>query len=148
MGHGQGACTRGCEGRSRTKPTFWMRLREVDGRGCKPLSSQPRARWRIREERYVGASLKCPKAWDGGLLRRSRGARGSCVTPAPTASVRSGEPRGRVGMNESRAACVGWPGADGSYLVDPASSHMLVSKIKPCMSKYKLLCIVKLRMAH
>ena len=25
----------------------------------------------------------------------------------------------------------------GSYLVDPASSHMLVSKIKPCMSKYK-----------
>ena len=34
------------------------------------------------------------------------------------------------------------------YLVDPASSHMLVSKIKPCMSKYKLLYTVKLRMAH
>ena len=28
-------------------------------------------------------------------------------------------------------------GAYGSYLVDPASSRMLVSKIKPCMSKYK-----------
>ncbi len=26
-----------------------------------------------------------------------------------------------------------------TYLVDPASSHMLVSKIKPCMSKYILL---------
>jgi len=26
-----------------------------------------------------------------------------------------------------------------SYLVDPASSHMLVSKIKPCMPKYKLI---------
>ena len=26
---------------------------------------------------------------------------------------------------------------NASYLVDPASSHMLVSKIKPCMSKYK-----------
>jgi hypothetical protein len=26
------------------------------------------------------------------------------------------------------------------YLVDPASSHMLVSKIKPCMSKYKRAC--------
>ena len=25
-----------------------------------------------------------------------------------------------------------------SYLVDPASSHMLVSKIKPCMSKFTL----------
>ena len=27
----------------------------------------------------------------------------------------------------------------GRYLVDPASSHMLVSKTKPCMSKYKQL---------
>ena len=26
---------------------------------------------------------------------------------------------------------------EDSYLVDSASSHMLVSKIKPCMSKYK-----------
>jgi hypothetical protein len=33
----------------------------------------------------------------------------------------------------------GWPCPNGSYLVDPASSHMLVSKIKPCMSKYKQL---------
>ena len=32
-------------------------------------------------------------------------------------------------------------------LVDPASSHTLVSKIKPCMSKYKHYT-VKLRMAH
>jgi hypothetical protein len=42
----------------------------------------------------------------------------------------------------------GWVRREGSYLVDPASSHMLVSKIKPCMSKYKLLYTVKLRMAH
>ena len=35
----------------------------------------------------------------------------------------------------------------GSYLVDPASSHMLVSKIKPCMSKYKY-CTAKLQTAH
>ncbi len=34
-----------------------------------------------------------------------------------------------------------------SHLVDPASSHMLVSKIKPCMSKFKLFK-AKLRMAH
>jgi hypothetical protein len=31
------------------------------------------------------------------------------------------------------------PTASDSYLVDSASSHMLVSKIKPCMSKYKQL---------
>ena len=39
-------------------------------------------------------------------------------------------------------------GRQRSYLVDPASSHMLVSKIKPCMSKYKRLYTVKLRTAH
>ena len=38
--------------------------------------------------------------------------------------------------------------AESSYLVDSASSHMLVSKIKPCMSKYKQIYTVKLRMAH
>ena len=36
----------------------------------------------------------------------------------------------------------------GRYLVDPASSHMLVSKIKPCMCKYEQIQTVKLRMAH
>jgi hypothetical protein len=29
------------------------------------------------------------------------------------------------------------PDNKDSNLVDPASSHMLVLKIKPCMSKYK-----------
>ena len=38
-------------------------------------------------------------------------------------------------------------GQQRSNLVDPASSHTLVSKIKPCMSKYKHYT-VKLRMAH
>ena len=46
------------------------------------------------------------------------------------------------------ALCMGPPLERNSYLVDPASSHMLVSKIKPCMCKYKLFCTVKLRMAH
>ena len=32
----------------------------------------------------------------------------------------------------------GLAGPKCSHLVDPASSHMLVSKIKPCMSEYKL----------
>ena len=35
-----------------------------------------------------------------------------------------------------------------SYLVDPASSHMLVLKIKPCTSKDKYFLTVNLRMAH
>ena len=40
------------------------------------------------------------------------------------------------GRSIGRRAC-----SEGGYLVDPASSHMLVSKIKPCMSKYKLLIL-------
>ncbi|OWY97563.1 hypothetical protein PHMEG_00031877 [Phytophthora megakarya] len=32
-------------------------------------------------------------------------------------------------------------------LVDPASRHTIVSKIKPCMSKYKHFCTVKLRIS-
>ena len=50
-------------------------------------------------------------------------------------------PQGRG--DDSLSSCV-----RDSYLVDPASSHMLVSKIKPCMSKYKRIHTVKLRMAH
>ena len=49
---------------------------------------------------------------------------------------------GLVLRTESSPLCV------DSYLVDPASSHMLVSKTKPCMSKYKRFYTVKLRMAH
>jgi hypothetical protein len=52
--------------------------------------------------------------------------------------VLSGVPSGEPGGHDK----------EYSYLVDPASSHMLVSKIKPCMSKYKQVCTVKLRMAH
>ncbi|KAH8922004.1 hypothetical protein BT69DRAFT_273901 [Atractiella rhizophila] len=46
------------------------------------------------------------------------------------------------------SAFVGSCVTSDSYLVDPASSHMLVSKIKPCMSKYKQIHTVKLRMVH
>ena len=35
-----------------------------------------------------------------------------------------------------------------SYLVDPASSHTLVLKIKPCMSKCSVLLHTRLRTAH
>ena len=50
-----------------------------------------------------------------------------------------------LGLSEGLRACVSFGGRMRSYLagylVDPASSHMLVSKIKPCMSKYKRLVL-------
>ena len=65
---------------------------------------------------------------------------GGCLTrspfrppPAPLNLSETGE--GRLLRSRSRLH----PSSRGrSYLVDPASSHMLVSKIKPCTSKYKL----------
>ncbi|KAI0398898.1 hypothetical protein F4802DRAFT_591616, partial [Xylaria palmicola] len=50
--------------------------------------------------------------------------------PAPTAKPSPAGSRPRHGRPTP---------AHDSYLVDSASSHMLVSKIKPCMSKYKQL---------
>lgn len=49
---------------------------------------------------------------------------------------------------KSRVSSCGDGVIEECYLVDPASSHMLVSKIKPCMCKYELIQTVKLRMAH
>ena len=62
--------------------------------------------------------------------------------PTPRGGLRGG----KVRFSPAEARTLRSP--PGGYLVDPASSHMLVSKIKPCMSKYKLLYTVKLRMAH
>ena len=52
-------------------------------------------------------------------------------------------PRNYSGPRKGARVVAAPPGAappvEDSYLVDSASSHMLVSKIKPCMSKYKQL---------
>ena len=42
-----------------------------------------------------------------------------------------------VSFDTDGAGCSCLSAFGDSNLVDPASSHMLVSKIKPCMSKYK-----------
>jgi len=60
------------------------------------------------------------------------------------ASPQGGPHSWRGAVGRTRAAT---PRHDDRNLVDPASSHTLVSKIKPCMSKYKHYT-VKLRMAH
>ena len=48
-------------------------------------------------------------------------------------------PRDKLHPFAGRRAPSGGLSVQDSYLVDSASSHMLVSKIKPCMSKYKQL---------
>ena len=83
----------------------------------------------------------CKTSPDGSFTLRERG--------PPTVWRR---PSGGVSLPSSLRPRTGRrgkvPPACDSYLVDPASSHMLVSKTKPCMSKYKRFYTVKLRMAH
>ena len=79
-------------------------------------------------------------------MRNTRWVRGPRPLFAPKASVRRF-------VRTTPATVLGSSHAGGGvgeecYLVDPASSHMLVSKIKPCMCKYELIQTVKLRMAH
>ena len=69
----------------------------------------------------------------GGLRFSPTGARlsgGRALSTGP--SARRSRGRVPVGGPTGMGALV-----DASSLVDPASSHMLVSKIKPCMSKYR-----------
>ena len=55
-----------------------------------------------------------------------------------SSKVRPAAGRLSLSVNRSNRDCVLCCGGSGN-LVDPASSHMLVSKIKPCMSQYELL---------
>ncbi len=44
-----------------------------------------------------------------------------------------------MSRNSKDVSTLGESLGKGSNLVDPASSHMLVSKIKPCMCKYSII---------
>ena len=91
----------------------------------------------VMARRGAAVGLRC------GRLCKGRG------RPLPVWQTWASYPAGRVPIGGEPLLCgVRAPRGRGSYLVDPASSHMLVSKTKPCMSKYKCFYTVKLRMAH
>jgi hypothetical protein len=109
------------------------------GRSALELCEIEGTRWALAVDRSsrqyfwkVWTCFRGPRLWNGTFgssTNSSRGESDSDYLSAQRAALRRR-------LRES------------SYLVDPASSHMLVSKIKPCMSKYKQICTVKLRMAH
>ena len=70
----------------------------------------------------------------GRVVRRGSPIPSRCETTSVLVyfSFGGGEDQAFVCFPSVAARC-----PNGSYLVDSASSHMLVSKIKPCMSKYK-----------
>ena len=82
------------------------------------------------------SSVSSPVRWG---CRSGRTPRASL----PYISTLAPRPRGGLGPTGAAGLCAGASGRapQVSYLVDSASSHMLVSKIKPCMSKYKQLVL-------
>lgn len=80
-------------------------------------------------ERLAGGNRSGHRSLVPGFRRRRAARAGAssvpnrCTAPPPSAGGFRGP----------------FPSGDSRYLVDSASSHMLVSKIKPCMSKYKQL---------
>jgi hypothetical protein len=73
-----------------------------------------------------GSAARCAARWASG--GRLSGAPRPLVLFPDRCEPRSGASGGEKSPRER---------PEDSYLVDSASSHMLVSKIKPCMSKYK-----------
>ncbi|KAF2218114.1 hypothetical protein BDZ85DRAFT_208846 [Elsinoe ampelina] len=63
----------------------------------------------------------------------------SQTTPAESPPSRGGRRPPKAPRRTAPAGPARGRRREDSYLVDSASSHMLVSKIKPCMSKYKQL---------
>ena len=101
----------------------WARHRQFSSALCKPLPS-----W-----------LQVTKTQ---TLRRPTHASRVVVLPLGISHT-CGKPNYLARLRSFCSAAV----PEDSNLVDPASSHMLVSKTKPCMSKYKCYTM-KLRMAH
>ena len=88
--------------------------------------------WEAPEARItVNPSLQCFKGVVWAVIRCVCALGAGCCVHCGTPQV----PSQRCRLYAQPIA----PGRPRTNLVDPASSHMLVSKVKPCMSKYKLL---------
>ena len=115
----------------------WMALRARSSAGTSYVAARSRDGGRSRwDARPIGEGW--PLRADGRQLKPAPGAGSSRVAPLGRGAVH--RTRDCLTICRLRAA----PGSPAcgvapkdSYLVDSASSHMLVSKIKPCMSKYK-----------
>ena len=113
-----------------------------------PCKGRPR-RWKVsplgsqaRAATVLAPRAPVPTDALGKFERGKANALGGGHPGACPPAVRGGCFRGPTGTLNALRRCLGAASQDpanDSYLVDSASSHMLVSKIKPCMSKYKQL---------
>ena len=104
---------------------------------CIPTSQRGLGRRTEKSRRSVAIGSRFVRESDGFKPRREiRGQEASVVLDERHASCMT---PCSIGYRAIGVVPVFGFGGQRSYLVDPASSHMLVSKIKPCMSKHKLL---------
>ena len=117
------------------------------GLGClrRPSAADPGERkfWKGKRARWpaawVGAGVSPTSGDPPTAARRHLRGPQSSAPPSTSANFRLSPLTGARAVREkvSKEASAPRSFPEDSYLVDPASSHMLVSKIKPCMSKYK-----------
>jgi hypothetical protein len=118
-----------------------LTVRRLDG--PERLPSQRGRRQRTHEGDRSECSSRTRRRGKGSRRARSAETQNSTRLPVALAAKGAVEKRNFVGEHAGPdGPLVGRRCAraflDESYLVDPASSHMLVSKIKPCMCKYRL----------
>ena len=98
---------------------------------------------RPRDDRPSGASMSRGDFYrEGGSPLERSSSRSRDEREVASESLRRPARRASAAFAErvpGGCRVVGWalPVVRLGYLVDPASSHMLVSKTKPCMSKYE-----------
>ena len=102
----------------------------------------PSAHEAERQDGYRGTLEEWPSARRSAAVRaRPSAPRWECANETSRTGAQSLSTEALAGSKLVPISSSLLSGSDAghSYLVDPASSHMLVSKIKPCMSKYILL---------
>ena len=125
-----------CADRRRCAPSE----RGVVGSGGARACSRERAGARAPPTHLLHCARTCCS--QRGSVRGARAATPTCFGCGCARVSRRSVARS-VALRVARVSPLNRGAARGSagYLVDPASSHMLVSKIKPCMSKYKRLVL-------
>ena len=130
-------------------------VESVRKRGCAVAVPSCTLFWALRRRPRASTPPACGSVvhvherHTAGALLSPEGLQVVAVSREPKTWASRPPARGGPRRARRQHTLVSAPASSASgYLVDPASSHMLVSKTKPCMSKYKRFCTVKLRMAH
>ena len=109
----------------------------TEASGYQSLATAVLVRWTVLRESWWGQ--REGSAVNASLARAGRSSPPPVVASFASCGSASDRQRNTLLFGAGLCRAQALAATYGRYLVDSASSHMLVSKIKPCMSKYKQL---------